>query len=415
GIGLIIAPAEAVKLPSLSANTAPIQTEEGATNSIDSQEHETLKAEPTIATPQTEPAAWTFMVYLNADDYTLEEAAIGDFLEMASVGSDPNINIVVQLDRFSGYDSSYDNWTDCRRYFITEGLTPADGNEIMTIGEVNMGDPNTLVDFVAWTISNYPAENYALVISSHGKGWQGCCWDEASGSDNLELAELKSSLSYITEVTGRPIDLVGFDACLMGLTEVGYEIRNYASVMVASEHAEPSLGWPYDSILTDLSNNPVMDAGQLATTIVERYNDSYKPTGYTMSAIDLTHMDTLARSINDLAVAMSTYETIDVSAVGDLAQAVTDALDEAVIAELHGNTWAGSHGLAIYFPKTANEFELAYSSTDIAFAQDTNWDEFLISYYTDPEESWIADARLDAQQYYSKDHVDLYDFCERLK
>ena len=55
-------------------------------------------------------AEWTFMIYLDGDN-NLEEAGIDDFLEIASVGSDSNINIVVQFDRIGGYDTSYGNWT----------------------------------------------------------------------------------------------------------------------------------------------------------------------------------------------------------------------------------------------------------------------------------------------------------------
>jgi hypothetical protein len=43
-------------------------------------------------------AKWTFMVYLDGDN-NLEGAAIDDFMEMSSVGSTSNVNIVVQFDR----------------------------------------------------------------------------------------------------------------------------------------------------------------------------------------------------------------------------------------------------------------------------------------------------------------------------
>jgi len=187
-----------------------------------------------------------------ATDDNLEKAAISDFIEMANIGSNEDINIVVQLDRIPGEDNSYSDWTDCRRFLVTEGLTPADGNEMMSIGEVNMGDPATLVSFVEWAASSYPAEKYALIISSHGKGWEGSCWDETSDNDNMDIAAMRSALSDIYGFMRQPLDIIGFDACLMGTTEVAYELSEYASIMVASEHAEPSSGWPYDAILARL-------------------------------------------------------------------------------------------------------------------------------------------------------------------
>ena len=41
------------------------------------------------------------------------------------------------------------------------------------LGEVNMADGQTLVDFVKWAMENYPADKYALILSDHGMGWPG--------------------------------------------------------------------------------------------------------------------------------------------------------------------------------------------------------------------------------------------------
>ena len=64
---------------------------------------------------ETNVKPWTFMVYLDGDN-NLESAAVNDFLEMSSVGSSSNVNIVALMDRISGYDTSYGDWTDTRRF-----------------------------------------------------------------------------------------------------------------------------------------------------------------------------------------------------------------------------------------------------------------------------------------------------------
>ena len=51
-----------------------------------------------VASAQPASAEWTFMVYLDGDN-DLELAAINDFLEMASVGSDSDVKILVLFDR----------------------------------------------------------------------------------------------------------------------------------------------------------------------------------------------------------------------------------------------------------------------------------------------------------------------------
>ena len=359
-------------------------------------------------------AAWTLMVYIDADDSSLEAQAINDFIEMASAGSSEDVNIVVQFDRVPGYDASYDDWTDCRRFLITAGLTPADGNELLNIGEVNMGDPVTLIDFVRWSASSYPADKYALIISSHGKGWEGCCWDETSGNDNMNLDEMHSAFAGITEFLGSPLEIMGFDACLMGMTEVAYEIRDYAGIMIASEHAEPSSGWPYDAITAQLVEAPDTDSAQLAAFMVDSYYASHAETGYTMAAIDLSKIDSVVDSLGILAQHLVVYTETDSDAVKEYAGAVMTAIEEAVICEKHGARWEGSHGLAIYFPKSLDELNQAYNAGEVSLANDTAWEEFLYGYFTYEGGNGITEARAATQQYYCKDHVDLYDFCRLL-
>ena len=382
-----------------------------------------------LFSPQyTNAADWTFMVYLDADN-NLESAGIDDFLEMSSVGSDSNVNIVAQFDRIPGEDRSFGNWTDCQRFLITAGMTPRVANAISDWGdgkggrEVNMADPQTLIDFVEWAMDNYSASNYAVILWNHGGGWRieyeperpilkAVCWDDTSGGDSLYMSEVKSALATI-KTERQQIDLVGFDACLMGMTEVAYEIRDLAHVMVGSEETEPGYGWPYDTLLEDLVASPTMSATDLGTTIVDRYGESYGiGSDTTQSSIDLSVMDTLATAVSDFAVAMDSNkseiaaarvgsqeycypEYIDLYHFAELlyigfsdpdiqttAYDVMAAVESAVTAEFHGNRRPNSHGLAIYFPETQTAFDSDYNGSIIDFPADTQWDEFLSWYYS---------------------------------
>jgi len=407
GVSIAAYPTEAMRLPN---NTVAAQPVAPATT----EQENAMAGSTLIDNHDSDLAEWTFIVYMAADDDSLEEAAIGDFKEMASVGSNNNLNIVVQLDRPYRDSHSHDNWTDCRRFLITNGLTTADGNEIMNIGEVNMGDPDTLVSFVEWAASNYPAEKYALIISGHGKGWEGSCWDETSDNDNLNLSEMRSALGDISEFIGRPVDLIGFDACLMGTIEVAYEVHDYASVLVASEQTEPLSGWPYDAILTQLTATTDINAAELATIIVDSYYLYHAPTGYTMTVIDLTKIDAMVNGLSDLAQALVVYNGTDAQAVKNYASTVTTTINEAVIYERHGTSWPDSHGLAIYFPKYQRGFNSAYNAGTVSLADDTAWEEFVIGYYTYAGDNWITAAEGETQQYDSLENVDLYEFCQNL-
>jgi hypothetical protein len=167
-------------------------------------------------------------------------------------------------------------------------------------------------------------------------------------------------------------------------------------------------------ILTQLTATPDINAAEFATIVVDSYYNAYAPTSYTMAAVDLTKIDAVVYGLNDLAQALAVYDGTDAQAVKSYAGTVTTALDEAVIYERHGTRWPGSHGLAIYFPEAQAEFDATYNSGTVSLAGDTAWKEFLIGYSTYAGENWITAARGETQQYYCKEHVDLYEFCQNL-
>jgi len=366
---------------------------------------------------------WTFMVYLDGDN-NLEDAAIADFQEMAVAGSTGDVNIFVQMDRIRGYDESFDNWTGCKRYLVTYNLTPTVANALQDLGEVNMGDPNVLIDFVIWGMQNYPASNYAVVLWDHGSGWKsraqtskGVCYDDTD-FDYLTTAEVEQALATVESTTGVKIDVVGFDACLMSMIEVACQIGDHADVMVGSEEVEPWEGWPYGDILLNLTSNPAVTSDELATVIVTDYASSLPYEDVTQSATNLglvTHsrVDDLAAATSnfaqELVSELDTYIGVIAQArnqteqyadptyvdlyhfaelVHDLvsdpniqnaAQQVMNTLTDTVIAEGHRSEHPNSHGLSIYFPRSMAAYDMAYGG--LKFAKNTSWDEFLWGYY----------------------------------
>ena len=377
--------------------------------------------------PINNTAEWTVMVYLDADN-NLESAGIDDINEMEMVGSSPDINIVVQVDRIPNYNSSNDDWTNTRRYYITQDSDPMQINSQLiggNLGELNMGDPQTLVDFASWATTNYPAKKYLLVIWNHGGGFRSTAyttkdiaWDDTSGGDKITMPELEDALSAISAQMGKNIDIVGMDACLMAMTEVAYQIKGNADIMVASEELEPGDGWPYDTILAQLAANPTMSSTQLAADIVDKYIYFYPFDEVTLSAVDLSYMDTLVGQLSSLAKTIkgdlttpsnkyiiaaynsqyysqspysSEKEFIDLydfcnkllvysnsSNVKNIVLSIQQILNSAVInSDYNGVSVSGSKGLSIYFPYYSGYINIKYSDTN--FARDTKWDEMLLS------------------------------------
>ena len=105
---------------------------------------------------------WTMMVYL-AGDNNLDGAGVVDLKEMKRVGSTDRINIVAQFDRAGSKGET-------SRFYLQKGTALAKDVK-QKLGETNMGDPKVLEDFVTWSVKNYPADHYLLVLWNHGAGW----------------------------------------------------------------------------------------------------------------------------------------------------------------------------------------------------------------------------------------------------
>jgi len=373
-------------------------------------------------------AKWTIMVYMDGDN-TLDDCAWDDLSELESVSSTEEIKIVTQLDAFYSCSGTF-------RYYVTGAVPGASyplypDDIVQTLPEQNMADPATLTSFINWATANYPAEKYLLVLWNHGAGWKdrniltkGIIVDDTSG-DFMTMAELVQGLNGADE----GVDIIGFDACLMQMAEVAYEINGLTNVpnfMVGSQANEWGDGWPYDDILAHLLANPGIIEGTLCETIVDDFIN-YCGTVGTLSTLDFSTgtYDTYT-ALNSFAVALmaSSYQD-EISAARSLAQSysysggyrikdlydfaeriegsVPDCQSEALVVmnqvndfvlfEAHtGSEVANSHGLSIYLPDNADEYDSDYD--DLQFANDTQWDEFLKSSGVVPPSSSVYRAFL---------------------
>lgn len=303
-------------------------------------------------------AMWTVLVFMNGDN-ELDPFALSDFEEMAKVGSSDDLHIVVQLDRMGGIKRGAPSWSQTLRFHITRGMKPVPTEALMDLGEVNMGSPDALADFVSWGMAKFPADRYALIIWDHGQGYRNLVIEpqvvsrphppanagerpEASAlavihrsgteaphrsvshdyTNDDELFNAEVSLALRTALGDRKLDVLGFDACLMSMVETAYAFRSFAQVMVGSEDLEPGEGWQYDdwlgqlaaslSMKTRAAEGEELDARGLGRLLVESYSRRYgKPSERllpdpttTLSAVALDNMEAVARAVSALAVAM---------------------------------------------------------------------------------------------------------------
>ncbi len=301
----------------------------------------------------TGPRYWTIMIYLDGDN-NLEGFMMDDINEMMQGYEDLQgydlILLVDRIDGFSSDDSTLgDDFNDTRLYRITNNFyTRLNGGAIFpdisrsSAHEANMGDARTLEVFVRFCKANYRADNYALILWNHGDGVRGgdftirpplpdkaICQDETDSGDKLYSAEISDILSY-----DHSVDLLGFDACLMGGIETGYQYRPSsggfgADYMVASPPNEWSAGWKYDNIFsrinkdggtndeldTTVGNNisketifdpASMTARQLCGVIVEEQRDSAGESMYdqALSCYDLSRSGDVKSAVDAMAVSL---------------------------------------------------------------------------------------------------------------
>jgi len=381
-------------------------------------------------------ANWTLMVYLDSDNSLanglnisgqIHDLGVDVFLRLANVTSSPNFNIVVQMDRAPSQDERYGNWTGGKRFNVKKGMTPTAENAVEDLGEVDMGDPNTLRDFVNWTINSYPANFFFLVLWDHGSGCMGICYDVTSGNDCLSLPKITQALTGIPAI----IDDVLMDACGVSMLEVAYQIRDSANILIGPE----GLGYgsdmpPYDVYLNSLSNDSSMSPNAFAREIVEDYirwcyaNAPWIQNA-TMAATDLTKMTSLGAAIDDFAITLKeketlyheqislarsmtkgylgpyqnpngTYQTgyyVDLYDFASLVNATVPdeelrsdssnlmtSIDNAIIVKLDINE-PGTNGLAVFFPDEKGKYDtFATIYEDTALAINTPWDE-LVKYH----------------------------------
>lgn len=388
-----------------------------------------------VAAAQAAPAAWTVMVYLDADN-DLEAPQMQDLREMLQAGSTAQINVVVLADRHPRGDGKYSNgsvanlpdWTSAKLLYVERGKL----RELADKGEVNMGNPATLSDFMESTMRDYPAQRFALVFGDHGMAWPGVAVDESNDSDTLTLLEIASVLKDVVEKHGK-LELIGFDACVMANLEVASAFTPFAKYLLASEEIEPVEGWDYAAWLSAANRAPDSDGVALGRMIIDSYRASFgsddQAKGITLSLIDLAKIPAVENAVQALSAATSsqlarsgraawltlararseteeygrTAGARDGSQVYDLRQfaqilaskdsddaskraagAVQAAVKNAVVYEIHGEARPNASGLSIFFPPNRQKLtargETAYNET--GFAQSNRWFPFLQEYST---------------------------------
>ena len=234
----------------------------------------------------------TLMIYMCGSNLESDAGAASDDLKEMVAGMGSNqVNVIVMTGGSRSWHTDGIQSDAIQLHSITSsGIhhLSVDGVE-STPG--NMGESATLTRLIDYSVSNYPASRYALILWDHGSGpMGGVCADEWHDMDMLTLDEIVSALEA-SKLPGK-LDWIGFDACLMGTLEVACAVQPYAQYMIASQSTEPGYGWNY-SFLKQLDRD--QNGADTGKRIVDAYFDQYidLPDTLTMSCINLGQLTPL--------------------------------------------------------------------------------------------------------------------------
>jgi hypothetical protein len=355
-------------------------------------------------------AKWTFMVYIDGDNNLDAWVPLDIETELAPAGSNQDVSVVVLADRAATAE-----WSQTLLFYVTQGMQATPENAVEDWGEANMGDPQTLIDFLQWTKSHYPADHYALTFWNHGWSWRPSqsIWDETD-LDTLDQHEIEAALD-----TAGPIDVIAYDACQMATIENQATLRDHSQAMVASQEYLNMDGIEYELVLPALQANPDMTADELAITINQSTSSTRERTGSAVAldarwdaligAVDAwaaalldglaIHRsdyvkafrlaeffwgDRTAKDLYDLAYHVS--RRVDDPILQARSQAVMAAVEGVLLDEWHTKPYHGAHGISIFLPMRVQDLDAAsspewndfdYYRNYLVFSELTQWDEFL--------------------------------------
>ena len=343
---------------------------------------------------EKEKKEWAILTYLNGFN-SLDSFGYADMNEMEKVGSTARVHVISQWASLKT--------KQVKRVYVNKDNDPNNVTSavVENLGQADMGDYRTLVEFVKWAAKNYPADHYFINVWNHGNGWHftgngpihttDLSYDDLSGN-HITTEQLGVAMAEISKELGKKVDLFGSDSCLMAMAEVVGQMKGSVDHFVGSEEVEPADGWPYDTLLTRWNEGGAKTPADVAAILTKAYVDSYNNgRGATLSGMNLVNYPALANAVRDLATEIKTlpaasrkkaldavgrtqyYELSDYKDLGDFVDqlagdasigiraetlaAVKSAIGTFVTANHTTTDLARSQGVSIWLPESSWEFD----------------------------------------------------------
>ena len=293
---------------------------------------------------------FTLMVYMCGTDLESDGGmASADLYEMVQSGvkADGNLTVLVQTGGTKDWQTSGLSNRKVERWLLSEqGIQLVD-----SVGSADMGDANTLYDFLQFGLDNCAADRYGLILWDHGAGASGGVCNDEMSEDCLYMSEIYDSLNKASKHDNfSKFAFIGFDACLMATYEMACTLEPFADYMIGSEELEPGTGWSYTGWLPTLASDPGVDIEKLGKLLVDSFvTDTLKndPSEYaTLAMLDLNNMPALRQAVEDMGAALGGQITAgnltgisrvrqNVRSFGEAFDYASDMIDMTVFADAY--------------------------------------------------------------------------------
>ena len=222
-------------------------------------------------------------------------------MELVNQSLPDGVTVVVQTGGAKKWRNSIVNANYLERYALK-------GDQLARVwrgDNKSMGDAETLAEFLGFCHRYFPATHEAVILWDHGGGSAGgLVIDEQFKNDRLSLGELHSAFDRVFTADAKhpPLDVIGFDCCLMATVDTAAAVNGYARYMVASEETEPGCDWNYYGLLNRMRRDPGMDGEALGRAICDTYMAGCRAARLdgeaTLSVVDLAKLEPLLTAYN---------------------------------------------------------------------------------------------------------------------
>lgn len=169
--------------------------------------------------------------------------------------------------------------------------------------QADMGKKETLAEFLAWGMKEYPAQHYLVIQAGHGNGHRGSMTDETTGSIMSPIDQREAF-----EAAPHKVDVLLKESCMGANLEEAYEMKDAVGYYLGSQ---------------DLTKGSVDLHGFLQATRSDARKQSLSPRDLvdsmcrypardvkTFSAVDCSKLGTVGQAASVLKQAMDTREEV---------------------------------------------------------------------------------------------------------